>query len=116
MGAGPQELPDIEVAEDLALIKQRNMNIDQELDEIAAGVQVIKQIAIQMGEEVEKQNDLLTNIESKVDKTNEHMMHVNIKMKEALDGVMKGDKFIVNCVLICILLALICYIASQLVQ
>lgn len=114
-GGMGQELPDIEVQEDLALIRQRNMDIDQELDEIAAGVQVVKQIAIQMGEEVEKQNDMLTEIETKVDHAHEHVQLVNMRMKEALDGVMKGDKFLVNCVLICILLGLVAYIASQLV-
>ncbi|KAI9189598.1 hypothetical protein H9P43_001031 [Blastocladiella emersonii ATCC 22665] len=113
--SGSQELPDIEVAEDLALIRQRNMDIDQELDEISAGVQVIKQIAIQMGDELDKQNEMLDTIDAKVDKANEHVQNVNLKMKEALDGVMKGDKFLVNCVLLCILLALIAYITSQLV-
>ncbi|KAJ3369842.1 hypothetical protein GGF31_004914 [Allomyces arbusculus] len=112
----PAELPDIEVAEDLALIRQRNMDIDQELDEIGAGVQVLKQIAIQMGEEVDKQNEMLDKIDTKVDKAQEHLVSVNMKMKEALDGVMKGDKFLVNCVLLCVLLALIAYIASQLVK
>ncbi|KNE71559.1 hypothetical protein AMAG_15768 [Allomyces macrogynus ATCC 38327] len=112
----PAELPDIEVAEDLALIRQRNLDIDQELDEIGAGVQVLKQIAIQMGEEVDKQNEMLDKIDTKVDKAQEHLVSVNMKMKEALDGVMKGDKFLVNCVLLCVLLALIAYIASQLVK
>ncbi len=111
-GASP-ELPDIEVQEDLALIRQRNMDIDKELDEIAAGVAVVKQIAIQMGEELEKQNEMLDTIDTKVDKANDHVQAVNAKMKAALDGVMKGDKFLVNCVLLCILLALITYITSQ---
>ncbi|ORZ32124.1 hypothetical protein BCR44DRAFT_1441118 [Catenaria anguillulae PL171] len=74
------------IAEDLALIRQRNMDIDQELDEIAAGVNVIKQIAIQMGDELDKQNEMLDNIETKVDKANEHVAAVNEKMKLALDG------------------------------
>ncbi|KAI9225160.1 hypothetical protein BC828DRAFT_371701 [Blastocladiella britannica] len=112
---GPQELPDIEVAEDLALIRKRNMDIDAELNEISAGVAAIKQIAIQMGDELDKQNDMLDTIDAKVDKANEHVAKVNEKMKVALDGVMKGDKFLVNCVLLCILLALIAYIVSQLV-
>ncbi|KAL7753703.1 hypothetical protein RI367_000634 [Sorochytrium milnesiophthora] len=117
-GAGMQvnkdELPDIEVQEDLALIRQRNIDLDQELDEIAAGVGQLKQIAITMGEEVDKQNAMLDEVETKVDKVQEHMLSVNMKMKQALDGVMKGDRFLVNCILICVLLGLIGYIATQL--
>jgi t-SNARE complex subunit (syntaxin) len=118
-GGGPgsptAELPDIEVQEDLALIRQRNMDIDKELEEIAAGVAVVKQIAIQMGDELEKQNEMLDTIDTKVEKANDHVQAVNAKMKAALDGVMKGDKFLVNCVLLCILFALVAYITSQLV-
>lgn len=109
------ELPDIEVQEDLALIRQRGQDLDRELDEIAAGVSVIKQIAIQMGEEVDKQNEMLTELDTKVDKVQDHMETVNDKMKTALEGIMKGDKFIVNCILICVLLGLLAYLASILI-
>ena len=34
-------------------------------------------------------------------------------MKKTLDGVMKGDKFMVNCVLLCVILALAAFISSQ---
>jgi len=44
----------------------------------------------------------------------EHMDNVNIRLKKSITGVMAGDKFLVNCVLLCVLLALIAYIASVL--
>ena len=49
-----------------------------------------------------------------VDKVMEHMDNVNIRLKKSITGVMAGDKFLVNCVLLCVLLALIAYIASVL--
>ncbi|KAI9145633.1 hypothetical protein BKA69DRAFT_1048758 [Paraphysoderma sedebokerense] len=110
------ELPDIDVAEDLVLIKKYNLDLDKELDEIAAGVAQLKEVAVKMGEEVDKQNAMLDDVEGKIDKAQEHLTTVNMKMKQALDGVMKGDRFLVNCVLICILLALTGYIASKLTE
>jgi hypothetical protein len=55
---------------------------------------------------------MLSTITKKVDKAQDHLDNVNLKLKSALDGVMKGDKFIVNCVLLTILLCLVGFIST----
>lgn len=55
---------------------------------------------------------MLDTIDNKVDKAQVHLDNINVKLKQALDGVMKGDKFMVNCILICVLLSLVGFIAS----
>ncbi|KAI3634196.1 hypothetical protein MIR68_007800 [Amoeboaphelidium protococcarum] len=109
-------LPDIdddpEVGAGLQLLQENNRAIDQDLDTIRQNVGVLKEIAINMDQEIQKQNAMLDVIDTKVDKAQVHLDKVNMKMKQALDGVMKGDKFLVNCILLCVLLSLAGFIAS----
>ncbi|KAJ3049467.1 hypothetical protein HK097_009546 [Rhizophlyctis rosea] len=107
------ELPDIDVEDDLRKIADRNAEIDKDLDAIGIGVTHLKNIANEMGEELDRQNVALDDIEAGVDKALDHVDNLNIKMKKTLDGMMKGDRFMVNCVLMCILLALVAFVASQ---
>ncbi|KAJ3043709.1 hypothetical protein HDV00_004482 [Rhizophlyctis rosea] len=107
------ELPDIDVEDDLRKIADRNAEIDKDLDAIGIGVTHLKNIATEMGEELDRQNVALDDIEAGVDKALDHVDNLNIKMKKTLDGMMKGDRFMVNCILMCILLALVAFVASQ---
>jgi hypothetical protein len=47
----------------------------------------LKEIAKDMGQELNKQNDMLAEIENKVDKAQEHLDNVNVKMKNMLEKV-----------------------------
>ena len=76
-------------------------------------MQKLKAIAIEMGEEVDMQNKMIEELTDKVDTVEERLVSLNVKLKNQLDGVMKGDKFLVNFVLCLILLAIIGFIASQ---
>ncbi|KAI9100378.1 hypothetical protein DFS34DRAFT_578611 [Phlyctochytrium arcticum] len=107
------ELPDIDVEDDLKRIGERNKQIDQDLDDIGAGVARLKDIANDMGNELDRQNDVLDEIERGVDSALDRVDNLNVKMRKAVDGVMKGDRFIVNCVLVCVVLALVAFIAGQ---
>ncbi|KAJ3220261.1 hypothetical protein HDU67_003276 [Dinochytrium kinnereticum] len=106
------ELPDIDVEEDFKNINERNKAIDEDLEEIGAGVQKLKEIANAMGQELDNQNDELKDIDKAVNKALDHVDNVNISMRRALDGMMKGDKFMINCILICVLLAILGFISS----
>ncbi len=59
---------------------------------------------------------MLATLDQKVDKAQTHLDNVNKKMKNAVEGVMKGDKFMVNFVLISVLLCLAGFIASYFIQ
>jgi len=61
------------------------------------------------------QTVMIDEITTKVEKTGTNLINLNKSLKNTLDGVMKGDKFIMNFVLLLILLALIAFIVSQVV-
>jgi len=66
-------------------------------------------------QEIEMQTVMIDEITTKVEKTGTNLINLNKSLKNTLDGVMKGDKFIMNFVLLLILLALIAFIVSQVV-
>ncbi|KAJ3261787.1 hypothetical protein HK103_004738 [Boothiomyces macroporosus] len=108
-----KDLPDIDAEEDMKAIKNRNKEIDEEVHQLGQGVAKLKDIAIDMGQELDRQNENLERIDKKVEANLDHVDNINVSLKKALDGVMKGDKFMVNCVLLCVLLALAAFISSQ---
>jgi t-SNARE complex subunit (syntaxin) len=65
-----------------------------------------------MDREIDRQNAMLDVIETKVDKAQAHLDNINVKLKNTVEKVMKGDTFLVNCVLFCIVLCLVSFIGS----
>ncbi|KAG8459231.1 hypothetical protein KFE25_005742 [Diacronema lutheri] len=117
-GAGPSaggraatdtDLPDIETQEGLAQLARTDERIDQELEEISAGVQDLKHIALDMKEEVRLQSAMVDEITNKVDGANEHLHNLNRKMKNALKEVRSADRFIIDFILIVIILGIATY-------
>ncbi|KAH6595083.1 hypothetical protein BASA50_006070 [Batrachochytrium salamandrivorans] len=107
------ELPDIDVEEDIKAIRHRDKDIDKDVENIGLGVARLKEIALDMGQELENQNTDLERIDRNVEHALDHVDNINITMKKTLDGVMKGDKFMVNCILLCVILALVAFISTQ---
>lgn len=88
----------------LEQIRHRDAEFDTELDEIGEGIQDLRELALRQGEEVRRQNVMLTNTASRIDDAHEHMTNVNAKMKETLKEVGRSsDKLCVD--IMCILLA-----------
>ncbi|KAJ3021661.1 UNVERIFIED_CONTAM: hypothetical protein HDU68_009524 [Siphonaria sp. JEL0065] len=110
------ELPDIDVEENFKRMNEKNKAIDEDLEVIGQGVQKLKELAQNMGNELEKQNEDLEDVDKAVNKALDHVDNVNIQMRKAVDGMMAGDKFMMNCILLCVLLALLGFIASLFTQ
>jgi SYP7 family syntaxin len=108
--------PDPEVTRGLQQLHEGDHKIDMDLEQISANVNILKEIAINMDKELGRQNDMLDVIDKKVDKAQIHLDHVNAKMKKALDGVMKGDRFMVSCILLCVLLALAGFVSNMFIK
>ncbi|TPX33172.1 hypothetical protein SmJEL517_g03810 [Synchytrium microbalum] len=104
---------DPDVDEDFKKIKGKNQDIDNDLDVIGKGVSKLKDIANEMNTELDKQNEMLDAVDTKVNNALDHVDNVNIKMKVALEKMMRGDKFMINCILLCVLLALIAFVATE---
>jgi methyl-accepting chemotaxis protein len=81
----------------LEQIRHRDAEFDTELDEIGEGIQDLRELALRQGEEVRRQNVMLTNTASRIDEAHEHMTNVNAKMKETLKEVGRSsDKLCVD--------------------
>lgn len=86
------------------------------MNEIGAGVAKLKEIALEMGQELDRQDEVLDRVDVKVEAALDHVDNINVQLKKSLDGIMKGDRFMVNCILMCVLLALIAFISTQFVS
>jgi len=109
-GAGEEKDPymdtnleDFDIDEDLIQIKMTNQEIDQQLDEISEGVKIVKQIAIGINEELEKQEVIIDRVEEKVDIAQEHLETLNSKMHTIVEKSMKGEKYMLNAILVMII-------------
>lgn len=81
----------------LQQIRDRDAEFDQDLDEIGEGIQDLHELALRQGEEVQRQNQMLNEVGSKIDAAHEHMINVNAKMKDTLNEVGRSsDKLCVD--------------------
>ena len=63
---GGTELPDIETQEGLKQLQRKDQQIDEALDQVAEGVSELKNIALDMRDEVKIQSSMVDEITSKV--------------------------------------------------
>jgi len=106
------ELPNID-DEGFQLLRRNDAKIDAELDEISGHVGTLKEIALEMGKEANNQSIMLDNLDKKVDDVNDQLENLNTRMRKALESVRKGDRFIIDIILLCILLGIVGYIYSM---
>ena len=91
----------------------RRQDQDSALDEIEKGVTELKSIGIDMANELDRQQPLVQEIESKVDKTHVSVTGQNVRMKEIVTKLRSSRNFCVDMVLISILLGVGAYIYSM---
>lgn len=101
--AAPSSLPDID-DDRFIMLKKEDQRLDEKLDQIAEGVQVLKGIAKDMGKEIELQSVMIDDLEQHVDKTTANLKNLNKRLKDQLDNVRSCDRFVLD--FICIILIL----------
>lgn len=57
------------------------------MDVISKGVNTLKEMAIEMGTEVELQGKIMDELDRKVDKTTAHLNNLNKRLKDTLNRV-----------------------------
>ena len=99
--------PDLTDAQQQGLlqIEQNQQEVNQILEMISSGIDDLQGMAQGMNDEIQKQNKMLDEVETAVDKTNEHMKKTQEKMHETLKKTRGGDKFCMDMVLIFIIVA-----------
>jgi len=91
----------------LQVIKDRDAQIDVQIDEIGRGVDDLKDLAQRQNEEVRRQNAMLQGLEQQIDDVHEKVVNVNASLKEKLDALGGADKFCVNLMCIVVLMGLV---------
>lgn len=105
------ELPDIDDG-GFQMLRKNDQVIDGMLNDISDGVNVLRDMASQMGTAAQAQGIALDDLENKVDKVNDELENINTRLRKALESVRKGDRFILDIILLCVLLGLCGYIYS----
>lgn len=106
------ELPNID-DEGFQLLRRNDAIIDKHLDDISETVGTLKELAHEMGKEADLQGVMMDNLDSKVDKVNDQLENLNTRLRKALESVRKGDRFIIDIILLCVLLGIGGYIYSM---
>jgi t-SNARE complex subunit (syntaxin) len=89
-----------------------NKLIDNDLEDIGKGVTQLRGLANDMGKELDTQNDQIRDLEKGLGNVMDNVDTINIKMKNTVEKVMAGGAFMRNCILICVILALVAFIAT----
>jgi len=110
---GGVELPDIETQEGLKQLQRKDQAIDEALEQVAEGVSELKNIALDMRDEVKVQSSMVDEITSKVDSANLHLNSMNKRMKKTLEQTRSADRFILDFILLVILLGIVGYIIKM---
>lgn len=103
----PREVITEQQQRSMERIQEKDKQIDKALDEVSRGVDVLKELAIQAGQEARAQTALLDNLEGQVENVGDKIMSVNEKMKVSLEAVRASDKLCMDIVCIMIMLGLI---------
>jgi len=98
-------LPDIE-DESFQLLIQNDDKINEQLENVAKGVGVLKDMANEMGKEIEMQGMMIDELDHKVEKTNAKLINLNKRLKKTLESVRKADRFCIDIILLVVILAI----------
>eukprot|EP00003_Mantamonas_plastica_P025842 TRINITY_DN514_c0_g1_i3.p1 TRINITY_DN514_c0_g1~~TRINITY_DN514_c0_g1_i3.p1 ORF type:complete len:193 (-),score=90.49 TRINITY_DN514_c0_g1_i3:125-703(-) len=111
-----EDIDSVEVTQALQAFEEKNAQIDDVVDDIQEDVYVLKGLAKDMNEEVDRQNIMLDEVNNKVQKNLDHTKKINKKMKGILKKVRGGDRFIVDLILIIVVLAIVGAVVNQVVK
>ena len=100
-------IDDEEVEQALARIEARNEAMDEELDAIADGVATLKDIALEMGGELDRQNVALEETNARTEEVTQHIQKSNKKLSKVLKSVKKDKMFCYFILLIVFLMLLL---------
>ncbi|XP_068646365.1 syntaxin-71-like [Aristolochia californica] len=88
----------------------RRMKQEQGLDVISNGLGVLKNLAHDMNEELDRQVPLIDEIDSKVDKANADLRNTNVRLKQTINQMRSSRNFFIDIILLCIILGIAGYL------
>ncbi|KHG28723.1 Syntaxin-71 -like protein [Gossypium arboreum] len=84
------------------------------LDVISEGLDTLKNIALDMNEEIDRQVPLMDEIETKVDKTTSDIRKNNVRLKKTITQIRSSRNFCIDIILLCIILGIAFYLYNAL--
>jgi len=99
-----------EFVRDASMARDRQ---DLALDNIERGLSTLKELGAAMGEELERHDVVIDEVETKMDAVTKELQTNNMKLKGLVTKVRSTRKFFIDIILICILLAVGLYIYNM---
>ncbi|KAF1897805.1 hypothetical protein Lal_00032565 [Lupinus albus] len=84
------------------------------LDVIAEGLDTLKNMALDMNEELDKQVPLMDEIDTKVDKASSDLKNTNVRLKHTVNQLRSSRNFCIDIVLLIIILGIAAYLYNVL--
>ncbi|XP_010425954.1 PREDICTED: syntaxin-72-like [Camelina sativa] len=94
--------------------EMRKKKQDEGLDVISEGLDVLKNLARDMNEELDKQVPLMEEMETKVDGATSDLKNTNVRLKKQLVQMRSSRNFCIDIVLLCVILGIVSYIYNAL--
>ncbi|GMJ10613.1 syntaxin of plants 72 [Hibiscus trionum] len=88
----------------------RKKKQDEGLDVISEGLDMLKNIALDMNEELDRRAPLMDEIDSKVDQTTSDIRKNNVTLKQTITQIRSGRNFSIDITLLCIILGIAFYL------
>ncbi|KAF3571234.1 hypothetical protein F2Q69_00062368 [Brassica cretica] len=102
--------PMYQMAESIVNISSELKSLDQGLDFIAEGLDTLKNMAQDINEELDRQEPLVDEIDTKIDKASTDLKSTNVRLKDTLRS---SRNFCIDIILLCILLGIAAFIYNS---
>ncbi|XP_073312141.1 syntaxin-71-like [Primulina huaijiensis] len=90
--------------------EMRKLKQDQGLDFISEGLDTLKNLALDMNEELDRQVPLIDEIDTKVDKATSDIRNTNVRLKDTVLKVRSTKNFCIDIILLCVILGIAAYL------
>ncbi|XP_006291675.2 syntaxin-73 [Capsella rubella] len=93
--------------------EMRRIKQDQGLDYIAEGLDTLKNMAQDINEELDRQEPLMDEIDTKIDKAATDLKSTNVRLKDTVTKLRSSRNFCIDIILLCILLGIAAFIYNS---
>ncbi|XVE59804.1 hypothetical protein DITRI_Ditri05aG0076300 [Diplodiscus trichospermus] len=90
--------------------EMRKMKQDEGLDIISEGLDTLKNIALDMNEELDRQVPLMDEIDTKVDKATSDVRRTNVRLKKTVTEIRSSRNFCIDIIMLCVILWIASYL------
>ncbi|RHN75914.1 putative target SNARE coiled-coil domain-containing protein [Medicago truncatula] len=97
----------------VSVLKQKEPEfcfMDEGLDIISEGLDTLKNLALDMNEEIERQVPLMDEMDAKADKAMSDLRNTNLRLKKTITELRSSRNFCIDIILLCVLLGIVMYL------